>query len=197
MARLIISENITLDGVVDDPTGEDGTENGGWFDTFMRDDRGEWAAVEFAEAQQAEALLLGRRSDAYFGSRWNSATGEWADRLNGLPKYVVSSTLDEPVWRNATVLADDPAEEVAELKRHLTGDVVTYASRRLVQTLLEHDLVDEVRLIVFPVVLGSGLRLFEGGAGHAGRAAHALRLRTAEAVGDGLVRLVYDVDREG
>src|SRR2546425_5087790 len=160
MGKIVISENVSLDGVVEDPTGEEGFRHGGWFDQFLDKDREAWAKVEFAEALGAEALLLGRRSDEYFGVRWSTRSGEWADRLNSLPKYVVSSTLETPRWSNATVLRGDVVNEVSKLKQKLDGEIVVYASRPLVRTLMEHDLVDELRLIVFPVVLGTGERLF-------------------------------------
>jgi dihydrofolate reductase len=112
------------------------------------------------EALGAESLLLGRRSDEWFAARWLSRNGEWADRLNSMPKYVVSSTLQEPRWGNATVLSGDAVDEVSKLKRELDGDIVVYASTQLARTLIEHDLVDELRLIVYPVVLGTGERLF-------------------------------------
>jgi dihydrofolate reductase len=187
MGKIVVSQNVSLDGVVEDPTGEEGFRHGGWFEQFMGQDRAAWAAVEFSEARRAEALLLGRRSDAYFGTRWSSATGEWADRLNSLPKYVVSSTLEEPKWTNVTVVKGDVVSEVSELKRQIQGEIVVYASRRLVHTLMEHDLVDEVRLMVFPVVLGAGERLF-------GEASDKkpMRLIDARAVGDGLAYLTYE-----
>jgi dihydrofolate reductase len=153
----------------------------------MGQDRAAWAAVEFSEARRAEALLLGRRSDAYFGTRWSSATGEWADRLNSLPKYVVSSTLEEPKWTNVTVVKGEVVSEVSALKRQIQGEIVVYASRRLVHTLMEHDLVDELRLIVFPVVLGAGERLF----GDWGNKT-PLRLIGITPIGDGLVYLTYE-----
>jgi dihydrofolate reductase len=187
MGKIVVSQNVSLDGVVEDPTGEEGFMHGGWFEQFMGQDRAAWAAVEFSEARRAEALLLGRRSDAYFGTRWSSATGEWADRLNSLPKYVVSSTLEEPKWTNVTVVKGDVVSEVSELKRQIQGEIVVYASRQLVHTLIEHDLVDELRLIVFPVVLGAGERLF----GETGNKA-ALRLICVKPIGDGLANLIYE-----
>jgi dihydrofolate reductase len=190
MGRIVVSENVSLDGVVEDPTGEEGFRHGGWFDRCLNGDRGAWAEVELAEARGAEALLLGRRSVEYFGARWSSRTGEWADRLNSLPKYVVSSTLAEFAWANSTVLDGDVAGAVSALKREIAGEIVVYASRRLVRTLIEHDLVDELRLIVFPVVLGSGERLF----GHAGDE-RPLRLLGSRTVGDGLAQLSYEVVR--
>jgi dihydrofolate reductase len=187
MGKIVVSQNVSLDGVVEDPTGEEGFRHGGWFEQFMGQDRAAWAAVELSEARRAEALLLGRRSDAYFGPRWSSATGEWADRLNSLPKYVVSSTLEEPKWTNVTVVKGDVVSEVSELKRQIQGEIVVYASRRLVHTLMEHDLVDELRLIVFPVVLGAGERLF-------GETSTKTPLRPIgiEPIGDGLVYLTYE-----
>jgi dihydrofolate reductase len=187
MGKIVVSQNVSLDGVVEDPTGEEGFRHGGWFEQFMGQDREAWAEAEFSEARRAEALLLGRRSDAYFGPRWSSATGEWADRLNSLPKYVVSSTLKEPKWTNVTVVNGDVVSEVSELKRQIQGEIVVYASRRLVHTLIEHDLVDELRLIVFPVVLGAGERLFGESSNKT-----PLRLIAIKPIGDGLVYLTYE-----
>jgi dihydrofolate reductase len=190
MGTIVVSENVSLDGVVEDPTGEEGFKHGGWFDRCLDGDRQAWVELEFSEALGAEALLLGRRSDAYFGARWSSRSGEWADRLNGLPKYVVSSTLTEPTWTNATVLTGDAIGEISRLKQEIQGEIVVYASRTLVGALMEHDLVDELRLIVFPVVLGAGERLF--GETHDEK---PLRLIDARTVGAGLARLVYEVLR--
>ena len=186
MGKIVISENVSLDGVVQDPTGEEGFRHGGWFDQFGEKDREAWAEVEFAEALGAEALLLGRRTDEYFGSRWSSRGGEWADRLNSLPKYVVSSTLVDPVWTNATVLKGDVVSEVSKLKQELDGEIVVYASRPLVHTLMEHDLVDELRLMVFPVVLGAGERLFGETSDK-----KPMRLLDTRTVGEGLAYLIY------
>jgi len=192
MGKIVISENVSLDGVVEDPTGEDGFRHGGWFSEFLNGDREAWARVEYQEALDAEAMLMGRRTDAYFAERWTTRTGEWADRLNSLPKYVVSSTLEDPVWSNATVLAGDVVSEVSNLKQERDGEIVVIASRQLVRTLMEHDLVDEVRLIVYPVVLGTGERLF----GDAGDKT-PMRLLDTRTVGDGLAYLSYEVVREG
>jgi dihydrofolate reductase len=190
MGKIVISENVTLDGVVQDPTGEEGFEHGGWFNQIADTDREAWARVELEEALGAEALLLGRRSDAYFGPRWSGRTGEWADRLNGLPKYVVSSTLVDPAWTNATVLKGEVVSEVSKLKGELDGEIVVYASGRLVRTLLEHDLVDELRLMVYPVVLGAGQRLFDEIGDR-----KSVRLLDARRVGDGLASLAYELVR--
>ena len=191
MGKIVISENVSLDGVVEDPTGEEGFRHGGWFDQFLDKDREAWAKVEFDEALGAEALLLGRRSDEYFGLRWSTRSGEWADRLNSLPKYVVSSTLETPRWSNATVLRGDVVNEVSKLKQKLDGEIVVYASRPLVRTLMEHDLVDELRLIVFPVVLGAGERLFGETSDK-----KSMRLLDTRTVGNGLAYLTYELVRE-
>ena len=124
MGKIVISENVSLDGVVQDPTGEQGFRHGGWFGQVGDKDREEWAKVEFEEALGTEALLLGRHSDEWFAARWLSKNGAWADRLNGLPKYVVSSTLQEPRWSNATILNGDVVSEVSKLKQELAGDIV-------------------------------------------------------------------------
>lgn len=186
MARLIISENVSLDGVVQDPTGEEGFERGGWFGEVGERDRDEWAEVERNEASSAEALLLGRRSYEFFSARWSSRSGAWADRLNSMPKYVVSSTLNDPDWDNSTVLRGDVVHAVSTLKGELTGDIVVYASSQLVQTLLAHDLVDELRLMIYPFVLGAGERVFRATAD-----TKRLRLVGARTVGDGLAFLTY------
>jgi dihydrofolate reductase len=191
MGKIVVSENVTLDGVVEDPTGEEGFTHGGWFSQIGEDELAEWGKVEFEEALGAAALLLGRRSDEYFGPRWVGRSGEWADRLNSLPKYVVSSTLVDPHWSNSTVLKGDVVEEVSRLKHELDGEIVVYASRQLVHTLMEHDLVDEVRLMVFPFVLGTGERLF----GETSEKT-SMRLLGARPVGESLAHLRYEVVRE-
>jgi dihydrofolate reductase len=187
MGKIVISTNVSLDGVVQDPDGEEGFRLGGWFFQFGGEDLKEWGKVEFEEALGTEALLLGRRSDEWFAARWASRTDEWADRLNSLPKYVVSSTLEKPRWSNATVLRGDVVSEVSKLKRELDGDIVVYASYQLGRTLMEHDLVDELRLFVFPVVLGAGERLFGETSGK-----KPMRLARARTVGDGLAFLTYE-----
>ena len=191
MGKIVISTNVSLDGVVQDPDGQEGFRLGGWFGQFGGKDLEEWAKVEFEEALGTEALLLGRRSDEWFAARWLSKTGEWADRLNSLPKYVVSSTLQEPKWSNSTVLRGDVVSEVSKLKQELDGDIVVYASYQLGRTLIEHDLVDELRLFVYPVVLGAGERLF-------GQTSDKkpMRLVDAKTIGDGLVFLTYTLVRD-
>ena len=194
MGKIVVSENVSLDGVVQDPSGEEGFRHGGWFGQFGGADLAEWGKVEFDEALRAEALLLGRRTDEWFAERWLSRGGEWADRLNSLPKYVVSATLDEPRWatsKNSTVLRGDVVSEVSTLKQAIAGDIVVYASARLVHTLMEHDLVDEVRLTVYPVVLGDGERLFGETSDK-----KPMRLINTRTVGDGLTYLTYERVRD-
>jgi len=190
MGKIVITTNVSLDGVVQDPDGQEGFRLGGWFGQFGGKDLDEWAKVETEEALGAEALLLGRRSDEWFATRWESRTGEWADRLNSLPKYVVSSTLEQPHWNNATVLKGDVVDEVSKLKQKVDGEILIYASYQLVRTLIEHDLVDELRLVVFPVMLGYGERLFGGTSDK-----KPLRLLSTRTIGDGLVFLTYELVR--
>ena len=190
MAKIVISTNVSLDGVVQDPDGEEGFRLGGWFGEHGGEDLERWAPIMLEEARVTEALLLGRRSDEWFATRWQSRPGEWADRLNSLPKYVVSSSLDEPRWSNSTVLKGDVIDAVSKLKQELDGEIVVYASYELARTLIDHDLVDELRLFVFPVVLGDGERLF----GQT-RDKKSLRLRSSRTVGDGLVSLTYELVR--
>ena len=148
MGKIVISTNVSLDGVVQDPDGKEGFRLGGWFAESGGDDLKEWAKIAYEEAMSTAALLLGRRSDEWFATRWASRTDEWANRLNGLPKYVVSATLKQASWTNATVLRGDVVSEVSRLKRELDGDIVVYASYQLGRALMEHDLVDELRLFV-------------------------------------------------
>ncbi|HWM95787.1 MAG TPA: dihydrofolate reductase family protein [Streptosporangiaceae bacterium] len=186
MGKIVITTNTSLDGVVQDPDGEEGFRLGGWFYQFGGKDLEEWTKVETEEALRAEALLLGRRSDEWFATRWASRTGEWADRLNSMPKYVVSSTLQEPKWSNSTVLKGDVVKEISELKQEIDGEILVYASYQLERTLIDHDLVDELRLVVFPVVLGAGERLF----GQTGDK-KPMRLVGTRTIGDGLAFLTY------
>jgi dihydrofolate reductase len=158
MGMIVVSDNVSLDGVIQDPAGDEGFKRGGWVGLIK--DRPELNKLALDEALGAEALLLGRRSYEWLAARWPSRSGELADRLNSLPKYVVSSTLEDPDWNNSTVLKGDALEEVSKLKQELDGDIVVPASFQLVHTLMEHDLVDELRLKIFPVVLGAGERLF-------------------------------------
>jgi dihydrofolate reductase len=160
MGKIIISENVSLDGVIEDPAGDEGFRHGGWVGRIGGPGREEVGRAALEEALGTEAMLLGRRSYEFLASRWPSRTGALADRLNSKPKYVVSSTLHDPAWTNTTVLKGDVISEVSALKRQLDGDIVVAGSFQLVHTLLEHDLVDELRLTIYPVVLGSGRRLF-------------------------------------
>ena len=191
MGKIVISTNVSFNGVVQDPDGKEGFRLGGWFGEFGGKDLEEWTKVSFEEALRAEALLLGRRSDEWFAARWLSRSGAWADRLNSMPKYVVSSTLQEPRWSNATVLKGEVVDEVSKLKQELDGDVVVYASYQLERTLIEHDLVDELRLVVFPVVLSAGERLF-------GETSDKKPMRLVETttIGDGLAFLTYEMVRD-
>jgi len=186
MGKIVVSENVSLDGVVQDPTGEEGFERGGWFLRISDRDRAGWAGAGLEEALGSEAMLLGRRTEEYLAARWPSRTGEWADRLNSMPKYVVSATLSEPLWTNSTILAGDPVAEAAKLKQELAGEIVVAGSLQLVHALLSHDLVDELRLMVFPVVVGAGRRMF-------GETADAMLMRLASVrpVGDSLAQRTY------
>jgi dihydrofolate reductase len=191
MAKIVISTNITLDGVIQDPDGKEGFRLGGWFGQFGGKDLEVWAKAAFEEALGAEALLLGRRSDEYFAARWLPRRGEFADRLNSMPKYVVSSTLEEPRWSNSTVLQGNVVDQVSKLKQELDGDILVYASYQLGRRLIEHDLVDELRLFVFPVVLGAGERLFAETSGQ-----KPMRLIDARSVGDNLAFFTYQPVRD-
>jgi dihydrofolate reductase len=190
MGKIVVSQNVSVDGVVEDPSGGEGFRHGGWFGQFMRQDWEAWFELELAEAQGAEALLLGRRSDEYFAKQSASQSGDWVDRLNSMPKYVVSSTLRNPEWNNSIVLAADVIQEVSKLKEQLAGMIVVAGSIRLVRTLVESDLVDELRLMIFPVVLGGGERLF-------GETSDQRFVRLVETRPvDDLAYLTYEVVRE-
>jgi dihydrofolate reductase len=158
MGKIVVSDNVSLDGVVQDPAGDEGFRVGGWVGLIK--DRPELAKLALDEALGAEALLLGRRSYEWLVARWPSRSGELADRLNSMRKYVVSSSLGHPDWNNSTVVRGDVLKEVSRLKQEVKGEIVVPASFQLVRTLMEHDLVDELRLKIFPVVLGAGERLF-------------------------------------
>jgi dihydrofolate reductase len=158
VGQIVISENVSLDGVVEDPAGDEGFGRGGW--VGLINDRPELNQLALDEALGAGAFLLGRRSYEWFAARWPSRSGELADRLNSMPKYVVSSTLEGPGWKNSTVLRGDAVDEVSKLKQELDGEVVVPGSFQLARTLIERDLVDELRLKIHPVVLGDGKHLF-------------------------------------
>ena len=193
MGRIVLSgpQNVTLDGVVQDPDGAEGFELGGWFVEFGGKDLEAWNQVALEEALGAEAWLLGRRSYEFFGARWRPRSGELADRLNNMPKYVVSSTLEHPDWNNSTVLKGDVVAEVSKLKQELDGEIVVPASYQLGRTLMEHDLFDELRLVVFPVVLGTGERFFGETSDQ-----KPMRLVNTQTIGDGLAFLTYELVRD-
>ncbi|HSK15245.1 MAG TPA: dihydrofolate reductase family protein [Gaiellaceae bacterium] len=184
MGRIVVTEFVSLDGVMEDPGGSESFRHGGWSFEISRGDEG--GRFKLDETTASEALLLGRRTYEGFAAAWPSREGEFADKFNTMPKYVVSSTLETPEWQNTTVLAGDVGEEVARLKERHEGDVVVHGSAQLVQDLLDRGLVDELRLMVFPVVLGSGKRLFGETSDK-----KPLRLVESRVVGDGVSILVY------
>jgi dihydrofolate reductase len=184
MAKLIVTEFVSLDGVMEDPGGAEDFKYGGW--TFEID-RGEGDKFKLDETMETDALLLGRKTYEGFAAAWPSREGEFADRFNTMPKYVVSSTLENPEWTNTTVLKGDLVDAVRKLKEEQNGTIVVHGSRQLAQSLLEHDLVDQWNLMLFPVVLGSGQRLF-GETSDKKR----LQLKESRTVGDGVVILIYE-----
>jgi dihydrofolate reductase len=189
VGRIVVTEFVSLDGVMEAPGGGEDFRHGGWSFEISRGDEGDKFKLD--ETLLAKALLLGRVTYEGFAAAWPSREGEFADKFNTMPKYVVSSTLEAPEWNNSTVLKGDVAEEVAKLKEEQEGDIVVHGSARLVQTLLEHDLVDEFRLMVFPIVLGSGKRLFGETSDK-----KPLRLVDSKTVGDGVAILTYEPARE-
>ncbi len=184
MGRIVVTEFVSLDGVMEDPGGSESFRHGGWSFEFSRGDEGDRFKLD--ETLASAALLLGRVTYEGFAEAWPPREGEFADKFNSMPKYVVSSTLDEPQWTNSTVLRGDLADEVAKLKETHDGDTVVHGSARLAQALLELDLVDELRLMVFPVVLGSGKRIFGETSDK-----KPLRLVDSKIVGDGVAILTY------
>jgi dihydrofolate reductase len=189
VGKIVVSENVSLDGVIQDPAGDEGFERGGWVGLLAG--REEVAKVALDDALGAEALLLGRRSYEWFAARWPSRTGELADRLNSLPKYIVSSTLADPDWNNSTILTGDAVAEVSKVKRELDGEILVLASFQLLRTLMDHDLVDELRLKIYPVVLGAGERLF----GQT-RDMKPMRLVDTRTLADGIAFLTYELAPE-
>ena len=185
MGKIVVSENVSLDGVVQDPTGEEGFGRGGWFGQIK--DRPEVGKLALDDALAAEALLFGRRSYEFFAARWPSRSGALAERLNSLPKYVASSTLEDPDWNNSTVLKGETVSKISKLKQELAGDIVVLGSFQLLHTLLERDLVDELRLKVFPVVLGAGERLFGETSDK-----KPMRLLHSRTIDDGVAFLTYE-----
>ena len=190
MGKIVISENITLDGVVQDPTAEEGFKHGGWFLQVGSNNREGFYHAALDEALGAEAFLVGRRTYEFLVGRWPSRTGELAERMNSISKYVMSSTLEDPDWKNTTVLNGEVLNEVSKLKERLNGEIVVPGSRQLVHTLTESGLVDELRLMVYPFVLGAGEHFF-------GETSDKLPLRLVanRTVGDGLAYLTYEVVR--
>jgi len=185
MGRIVVTEFISLDGVVEDPGGSEDYRHGGWAFETDRGDEGNQFKLD--ETMEAEAQLLGRVTYEGFAEAWPSREGEFADKFNSMPKYVVSSTLEEAEWNNSTVLRGDLTEEIIKLKGEVEGVLLVAGSVQLAQALLERDLVDELRLMVFPVLLGEGKRLF-GEAGGKKR----LRLADSKVVGDGVALLTYE-----
>jgi len=185
MGRIVVTEFVSLDGVIEAPGGGEDFRHGGWSFEINRGDEGDKFKLD--ETRSSSALLLGRVTYEGFAAAWPSREGEFADKFNTMPKYVVSSTLNDPEWNNSTVLKGDVAKEVATLRNEQEGDIVVHGSARLVQTLIEHDLVDEFRLMVFPVVLGSGKRLFGETSDK-----KPLRLVDSKTVGDGVAILIYE-----
>ena len=185
MGTIIVSDNMSLDGVIQDPAGDEGFDRGGWVGLIK--DRPELAQLALDEALGSDAMLMGRRTYEWFASRWPSRTGELADRLNGLPKFVVSSTLQQPTWNNTTVLSGDLVDAVSRLKNEVRGAIVVTASSILVRMLLEHGLVDELRLKVFPIVLGAGRRLFDQV-----NVTKAMRLDDVRTLEGDVVYLIYE-----
>ena len=190
MGKIVVSENVTLDGVVQDPAGAEGFGRGGWVGRVGERGREEAAKLLLDEALGAEAQLFGRRTYEFLATRWPSRSGELADRLNEMPKYVVSSTLKDPDWNNSTVLAGDVMQEVSKLKQELDGELVVAGSIRLLRALMDHDLVDELRLMVYPVVLGAGERLFGETSDK-----KPMRLVDTRTIGVGLAFLTYELVR--
>ena len=184
MGRIVVTEFASLDGVVEDPGGAEDFKYGGWSFEFQRGDEGD--AFKLEETRNSKALLLGRVTYEGFADAWPSREGEFADLFNSMPKYVVSSTLKDPEWTNTTVLGGDLVHEAQRLRDEADGDVVVHGSVQLAQALLAHDLVDELRLMVFPVILGAGKRLFDGLEDK-----KTLRLVDSKIVGDGIVILTY------
>jgi dihydrofolate reductase len=185
MGRIVVTEFVSLDGVMEDPGGSEDFKHGGWTFEISRGDEGDKFKLD--ETMATDALLLGRVTYEGFAKAWPTREGEFADKFNSMPKHVVTSTLKDPEWTNTTVLEGDLADEVAKLKEQYEGDVVVHGSRQLAQALLDQDLVDELRLMVFPVVLGGGKRLFGETSDK-----KPLQLRDSKVVGDGVAILVYE-----
>jgi dihydrofolate reductase len=185
MGRIVVTEYISVDGVVEAPSGTEQFERVGWTDAFSRGPDGDQFKVD--ETMGADAQLLGRVTYEQFAATWPNFEGEFADRFNAMPKYVVSSTLSDPVWNNATVISDDLVSEVGKIKQRHERDILVHGSPQLAQTLIEHDLVDALHLLVYPVIVGAGKRLFEGTS-----ETKTLALVETRTFGDGVQLLVYE-----
>lgn len=184
MGKIVVTEYVSLDGVIQAPGGGEEYAHAGWTFAIDRGDEGEKFKLD--ETMGSEALLLGRVTYEGFAAAWPKMQNEFADQLNGMPKYVVSSTLHDPEWTNTTVLSGDLVEEVTALRERLDGEIVVHGSAQLVQALIEHSLVDELRVMLFPVVLGTGKRLFGETSDK-----HSLELTDCKVVGDGVAILTY------
>jgi dihydrofolate reductase len=184
MGKIVITEFISLDGVIEDPGGSEDYKHGGWSFEINRGEEGDKFKLD--ETAASDALLLGRKTYEGFADAWPSREGEFADKFNNMPKYVVSSTLKDPEWNNSTVIGSDLPAEVSRLKGELDGDIVVHGSAQLAQALMDEGLVDELRLMVFPVVLGTGKRLFGDTSDK-----QPLRLADSKIVGDGVAILTY------
>ena len=190
MGKIVVTEFVSADGVIEDPGGAEDYEHGGW--SFQIDRGEEGNQFKLDETMATDALLLGRVTYQGFADAWPSREGEFADKFNSMPKYVVSTTLDDPEWNNTTVISSDVAAQIGKLKDQFANDVVVHGSAQLVNTLKEHDLVDEYRLMVFPIVLGKGKRLFTDGGDLT-----PLRLSEAKQVGPaGVIVLTYQRVKE-
>ena len=183
--KLVVSQFVTVDGVVEDPGGSEAFDRGGWAFQFDRGPEGDKFKLD--EVMASDALLLGRVTYEGFAAAWPSRTGEFADKFNNMPKFVVSTTMEQADWNNSTLIRDNVPEEIAALKQQQGGDILVNGSVQLVHTLMEHDLVDELRLTVYPVVLGAGERLFGETSD-----SRPLRLVSTQTVGDGLAFLTYE-----
>ena len=194
MGKIVVTEFISLDGVMEDPGGSENAGHGAWTFEFDRGEEGNRFKLD--ELRDAEAQLLGRVTYEGFAAAWparegDAEMGEFAERMNSMPKYVVSSTLEEAAWNNTTILSGDFAAEVGKLREEVDGNILVAGSAQLVRGLVEHDLLDELRLMVFPVLLGSGKRLFDESSRE-----HRLRLTESETVGEGIATLVFQRSRE-
>jgi dihydrofolate reductase len=186
MGKIVVTEFVSLDGVMEDPGGAEEFKHGGWTFEIERGDEGDRFKLD--ETMNAQALLLGRRTYEGFAAAWPEREGEFADKFNNMPKYVVSSTLKDPDWTNTTVIdPNDLAGQVAKLRDEEDGEILVAGSAQLVQGLIENGLVDELRLMVFPVVLGSGKRLFGETSDK-----RSLKLTSSQFVGDGVAILTYE-----